>query len=318
MPECKMFRHGMTIGPTGSVRPCCAIETPTEPAKITDPHIWRPRHEDQHQRSLTTWLPECEECRQGEELYGHSLRTRANQQLTNNPGIQYWDLKINNTCNLACRMCSSWSSSIWEQLGKQYPELDEPQMPRRWHREVEDLLPALVDAKVLKFTGGEPLMIPQVKRVMEYLIENDIASVVDLEITTNGTQDFGKWIPLFNKFKSVVIVVSIDAVGERFEYIRAGAKWEQVSNNVIHLNRNKSNGTCIAVIALPQALNANHMHEVKDWCAINNIAYSASPPLLDPEYMKISALTDPNLNAILIKRMELLDKIHATDYRKFI
>lgn len=313
-----MFKHGMTIGPSGSVRPCCAIETPKEPVGLLDTHIWEPRHEEQHQRSLTEWLPECEECRVGEEMFGHSLRTRANQMLTDDPGIQYWDLKINNTCNLACRMCSSWSSSTWEQLGAKYPELDEPPMPNRWHKHIERLLPLLVDVKVLKFTGGEPLLIPQVKRVMEYLIENDISSIVSLELTTNGTQDFAKWIPLFNKFKSVSLVISVDAVGDRFEYIRVGADWKQVSENIIHLNTYKNDHTLVTVTALPQALNANHLHEVEEWCKINSIAYNTSPPLIYPDYMRTSALTDPQLNAILIERLELLDRIHGTDYRKFI
>lgn len=320
MPDCQMFTHGLTIGPNGSVRPCCAIQIYGKNFSIDDD--WQTRHENWREESQHVWLPECLECKLGEEQNGRSLRTFANQSLKNVEGIVYWDLKINNTCNLACRMCDAWSSSTWEKISRENPDLDEIYHKKRndrWHRDIDRVLPLLIDAKIVKFTGGEPFLIPQVKRVIDYLIETETSYVIDLSFTTNGTQDIESWLPKLKKFKSVDLVFSVDAVGKRFEYIRSGAKWDQVSENIKNIKRlTKNTNIKPSVIALPQALNEGHIDEVKYWCEKNQLEFSKSPPLLSPDFMSQQALKDPVLKKKLIKNMKILDRIHGTDYRDFI
>ena len=218
MPECLMFEHGLTLGPSGAVRPCCAFEVSGENLFINDD--WKKRHLEWAQQSKTKWLSGCEECRLAEKQNGHSLRTFANQALKNKYGIVYWDLKINNTCNLACRMCDSWNSSTWERIVKQNPDIDKVyhgQKKDSWHKDIDQLLPLLLDAKIVKFTGGEPFLIPQVKKVIDYLIDTETNQIIELSFTTNGTQDITDWIPKLKEFKSVNIIFSIDAIGFRFE-----------------------------------------------------------------------------------------------------
>ena len=107
-------------------------------------------------------------CKTVEERDGHSYRTTYNKKLEDfdaQQGILFWDLKINNTCNLACRICSAFASSTWEQivkdpansgLGAHYGKI----RGNRWHKEVKDLTHELDGAMEIKFTGGEPTMIP--------------------------------------------------------------------------------------------------------------------------------------------------------------
>ena len=321
MPECKMFNHGLTVGPSGAVRPCCAFQVADKNIDFFD--NWQLRHAGWNTASKRNWLKGCEECKVSESITGHSLRTSANQIIPEDAeGIAYWDLKINNTCNLACRMCDGWSSSTWARLVRENPELKSDNVPRlgqKWHRNLDKILPYMIDAKVVKFTGGEPFLIPQVKTVVDYLIENEISPVVDLMITSNGTVDFSSWIDKFKKFKSTKITISIDSIEKRFEYIRSGASWDQVSQNVVAMQK-LTNGTNIklAVTALPQALNRGYINEVAEWCNQHKIEFMTSAPLLYPDYMQTSALDDPELKEKLIRRMRQLDVIHGTDYRDFI
>ena len=44
MPECKIFDHGVCVGPTGAVRPCCAFMTAGIPNMRWEEN-WRPRHD---------------------------------------------------------------------------------------------------------------------------------------------------------------------------------------------------------------------------------------------------------------------------------
>jgi MoaA/NifB/PqqE/SkfB family radical SAM enzyme len=321
---CKMFRHGLTIGPSGAVRPCCVLKVMDENLYIED--NWKSKHESWYkksQNSETGWIPECNNCRVNESLGRGSLRNYANSLITDDDqGIVHWDLKINNTCNLACRTCDSWNSSTWEKLSKENPDLPREYTKvrnKRWHRGIEDIMPHLLDARVVKFTGGEPFLIPQVKKVIEYLIEHGVSENITLHFNTNGTIDINPWIKYFTKFKHTKIHISVDAIGDRFNYIRAGADWNEVSDNILFLKSlTKQMSLSLGVLCLPQALNVGHIHEVEEWCQNHDIGFIYNPPVVDPDFMSPEALTDPVLRKRLIENLKILDRIHGTDYRDFI
>lgn len=322
MPECKIFDHGVCIGPSGAVRPCCAFMTAGIP-NMSWSEDWKPRHEAWRDESKTKWLDQCIECKQDEEINGHSLRMYYNEELEYAEGIKYWDLKINNTCNLACRMCDPTSSSTWQQivsdnrdkgLNRHYIK---PVMSK-WHKEAKDFLPRMVDATHVKFTGGEPFLIPQVKQIIEGLIDMDVAAAVNLQLITNGTHDISKWKPLFQEFKRVNISISLDAIGKRYEYIRPGSSWQQVSANVLEWNRQKGKNDNIWITALPMILNKDHLWEIEEWCTQNGLDFGAASPCINPAFLRTTAWDTPELRSEFITQMEILDKIHNTNWRDFI
>ena len=201
MPYCKIFKSGITIGPTGGVRPCCAIDTTGETEPTFDEN-WREHHLQLHERSLEDWLPGCAECKLSEDIGRPSLRQHYNKIL-GGQDLEYWDIKINNTCNLACRMCEKTSSSTWESIIKNNKNLDWDDsytgtMKTGWHGDIENILPHLSTARFVKFTGGEPFLIPQVKRIIDWLISEDICSnIEELTFITNGTIDITEWFSRF-------------------------------------------------------------------------------------------------------------------------
>jgi MoaA/NifB/PqqE/SkfB family radical SAM enzyme len=323
MPKCLIFKHGVTIGPTGAVRPCCAFEVERGTPNLYWNDDWEKLHAELSKRNETEWLDECAECKLSEELTGQSLRTMYNERLDNEVGIKHWDFKINNTCNFACRMCNQTSSSTWANIVRNNQEANwesyyDDKHNTRWASEALEFTPLMLDASYVKFTGGEPFMIPQVKKIIEQLIEEDIAPAITLELITNGSHDLRQWSHLFERFKKVNINISIEAVGNRYEYIRPGARWLTTSKNTVIFNKHKPVNTVLTVTILPMVFNRNNLNEIIDWCEDNNINWHQSTPVITPNFMSPGAWDDKELRKTLIKQSKIMDNIHGTNYQDFI
>ena len=323
MPKCAIFKHGVTIGPTGAVRPCCAFEVKHGQPNLYWEDDWQSRHEEWSKLSETQWLDECAECKLSEELTNNSLRKIYNEQFENEVGIKHWDLKINNTCNFACRMCDPVNSSTWANIvrdnkDEQWDEMYTVKHNTRWTKQALDFGPRMLDAKIVKFTGGEPFMIPQVKKIIQQLIDYDVAPAIELHLITNGSHDMVAWNHYFEKFKRVHINISIEATGARYEYIRPGSSWLTTSQNTVKFNKQKPKNTNIAVTILPMVFNRNNLDDVKDWCKENKINYHVSTPVISPDFMSPKALESKKLKNKLIEQSKIMDKIHGTNYRNFI
>ncbi len=273
---------------------------------------WQDHFNKQGIQSESGFIPECHDCEWEDKEEGHSWKDVLNKKLVGSEGITYWDIKFSNTCNLACRMCRPGDSSTWKQIitddytdpyYKQFREAT-------WHKDIDLVLSQIRSVKYLKFTGGEPFMIPQVWRVLNKCIELDIAKDIEVYITTNATML--KHLDKLKQFKKVEILASIDAIGERYEYIRPGAKWQEVKENILELNRQFD----LAVTALPFIFNKDHTHELDAWCEENNLEIRWSPPLHDPEHMRIDALE--RCPDKFYKYAELMDKQHNTNWREWV
>jgi MoaA/NifB/PqqE/SkfB family radical SAM enzyme len=94
--------------------------------------------------------------------------------------------------------------------------------------------PALVQ---IAFTGGEPMLMPEVEEVVDYLIADGRAPTMSIALATNGTRVDVALIEKMKRFREVMLYVSIDGVGPLFDYIRPPARWERVSANVRELAR---------------------------------------------------------------------------------
>jgi organic radical activating enzyme len=343
MPKCLMFKHGVTIGPSGSVRPCCMYDNIDMPWNYNEDG-WREEFDRLYEESVSSdeWNPRCHECKTEEEENGWSLRTEANQRFNeNSTGTRYWDLKINNTCNLMCRMCSPNNSSTWKTQVKESGHDDwvpfikrEMTMRTGWHR---DLLPKMInnlrDTEVIKFTGGEPMLVPHVKKILQYCIDQGVADCVEIKLTTNCTVDPDNgWFDLFDHFRQVHFSMSCDGIGDRFNYVRAGADWNIVSENMLKFSnyKNRHPATTCNLTFLPMSINAACESELKQWCRDNKINFHRSPECWRPDYLSYATLDydlrkrynvksdttfNPELIAKLHQQMKLIDDLYNTDFK---
>jgi sulfatase maturation enzyme AslB (radical SAM superfamily) len=153
------------------------------------------------------------------------------------------DLKIGNYCNLSCRMCSSFSSSkyaaefkkIYNDTGIDYgvDEHEKNYVQSKWYDDDKfvEYVYKFIDNGLthLKFTGGEPLMVPNVKKILQYCIDSGKADSMYFNFITNGTLFSESWMSIFEKFTHRLnISISIDGIGDTYEYIRYPTNWTDV------------------------------------------------------------------------------------------
>lgn len=142
------------------------------------------------------------------------------------------ELNSSNFCNLKCRICYPTASTKWINEAKKLYGWHET-----LHKNLEDnnLNQVQVWAENLQelcFFGGEPLLSKENLALMQYLIDSGHAQNIDLLFNTNGTIFTDEIVGLITKFKRVRMYFSIDDIGERFEYQRKNANWNEVVNNI--------------------------------------------------------------------------------------
>jgi organic radical activating enzyme len=139
--------------------------------------------------------------------------------------LEHLDLRWSNTCNLNCVYCSPTYSSRWAELRGLTQKF-------RVSPTVTDL--DLANLKFLQLAGGEPLLIKENYELLERVLR--INSHVKIEVTTNLTSIHNNKIyQLLKNFDNVTFVVSYESTGDKFEYIRNGAKWAEFQSNLVQL-----------------------------------------------------------------------------------
>jgi MoaA/NifB/PqqE/SkfB family radical SAM enzyme len=155
----------------------------------------------------------------------------------------YFDLKLGSICNLKCRICTFENSIKWAKDAKALKLADDSIVDyylanSRWAEDYpafwQDLLQYTDDVVQIDFAGGDPLLIKEHYRFLELLTEQTDVSNMAIHYNTNGTILPPDHIlnTIWPKFKRVEIMLSIDAVGAKFEYQRHGAKWNTVEKNI--------------------------------------------------------------------------------------
>ena len=96
----------------------------------------------------------------------------------------------------------------------------------------DDLLKSVDTLERLYITGGEPLINERVAEILDHLIESGAANHINLELSTNCTHVNSSFIERLKKFRGVELLLSLDAVGHAYEYIRYPARWSVVETNI--------------------------------------------------------------------------------------
>jgi hypothetical protein len=202
------------------------------------------------------------------------------------------DIRFGNLCNQKCVMCSPAFSNLWyeehfdyfktnsfgqgtkitvtknKETGK-WIEPDELQWYEdpRWWPKFEEMMPHL---RHIYITGGEPMVTPGHDIMLDKLIESGYAKNVWLEYDTNASAVNDKIAQRWSHFKKVDIRASMDAIGDQYELIRFGGKWEKFQNNIKKLKQYQieSNNKIelLAVSTCFQIPTCYSIIESEEWC----------------------------------------------------
>lgn len=244
----------MEVSPIGDARPCCLY---IESLKDDDGKsinlstssffdAWSSKDlRELRQKFLRGEKPKnCSRCWEVEAIGKVSKRQNNNERFSHhlqnlneeNPSPVYLDLKLGTLCNLKCRTCSTESSSRWysdevKLFGKALNSKTKgywPESDTFWE-ELEETIPSL---EFIDFAGGEPLLLTKHFNFLHKCVEMDVAKNISIHYNTNGTIPIiDEMIELWSNFKWVEVMFSLDAIEEKFEYIRHPAKWNKVREN---------------------------------------------------------------------------------------
>ena len=163
------------------------------------------------------------------------------------------EIKLNNLCNLKCRMCHPMDSTSWNDWGqvKEFyvkennylvPVINKLKLETskylcpfedtdNWWASFERLLPHF---RRVEFAGGEPLMDPQHYKILDML--KPYAKNIEIKYATNGTTlgiSKGRTIhDYWPHFKSVAVNVSLDGIHGVYNYIRTNSNFSEVEKNI--------------------------------------------------------------------------------------
>ena len=257
------------VAQNGNVTPCCQAPWGEE-AKLGNinqqgiQEIWTGKPFDAFRKQMLNGnAPEvCSRCYDKEKMGWISLREITNDkyeaeinslirnkfQAGSYAQPVYFDIRFSNVCNLKCRICNFSSSSSWYNDDVALGNID-PKTPalttsmvdeEKFYAEFKHQIGSI---KEIYFAGGEPLMMEQHYRMLVFLIESGNTQCklfynTNLSRLTFKDQDV---LDYWKQFDYVNLAVSLDDIGERLEYQRKNAKWDQMKLNFDRIKREAPN-----------------------------------------------------------------------------
>jgi len=195
---------------------------------------------------------QCGKCYDQEKSGFFSLRLSSNKHFGHNIGmidntqadgtadfvIKYWDIRFSNLCNFACRSCGTWFSSNWyEDHKKLTGKPPEHAKIMRVGRTADDIWNQMLEqfdhVEQFYFAGGEPLIMEEHYKILKELDRRKMYHVRLIYNTNFSKLTFKDMdvLELWNKFDSVSVGASLDAMGPRAEYMRKGTVWSDIEAN---------------------------------------------------------------------------------------
>jgi sulfatase maturation enzyme AslB (radical SAM superfamily) len=168
----------------------------------------------------------------------------------------FYEVRLNNKCNLACRGCQpSFSSRIEEEFQKFNIQDPKPRRDIYSSLDIIDKDTLSPDVRVY-LTGGEPTVMVPVYQFMQECIDLGKTDF-DFTIGTNGAVISNKFLNLADHFENMNFSVSLDGYGKVNDYWRWGSDWDQVIANTKELQRR---GHTISINCVPGIYNVTNLH----------------------------------------------------------
>ena len=163
------------------------------------------------------------------------------------------EINIGSTCDMKCMYCTHHYSTQWAAERIKYGEISQsqydiefPKAPSRFNEKFWEWFNNVGRHSVVRIgvIGGEPLITPEfytfVNKLIDSISEIQPAKknkimfwvVTNLNTPPNYLEKFFKYFPSLTEVFDVEILVSMESVGPRAEYIRNGVNWERFTSNM--------------------------------------------------------------------------------------
>ena len=207
-----------------------------------------------------------------------------------------WQIDLGNHCNSACVMCVPESSS---RLAAEFHRIGfiDRLPPANW---VED--PSRVDVFIdllretprlayLHFIGGETLITPGFKRILQALVKQDFRDKITLGLTTNLTVWDKEINQLLCEFKQVHLGMSIESMTTVNDYVRYPSNIQSVTE-IMHqwIDLSRTQGWIPTLRTTPTALTAGELLGIYRFASANQVGIESCNFLEEPHMLRMSVL----------------------------
>ena len=306
---------GLTIREDGHVRTCCIGEKSLGDLNeqsiddiVNSPTLIK------IQQKMLSGLPDLENCKscvsQQQQAGIAPLKEHYNQFYPtfdlDQIKLMCLDIRWNNTCNLGCMYCTPKFSSVWQDrlTIKRSPVVKDYQ---------DDLLQWILDrshqTQEITLVGGEPLLMKQ-----NYELINQLSDQCKISIITNLNYDLPR-LPCITKMLSrpkenTIWNVSLDNIGAQFEYVRHGASWQQVKDNLIYLNQHWDELVSVNfVVSMFSAFEVVHTVQVLHQLGVKKITFL---PIINNSAIDVFNMPEP-IRLAAAEQLQLAQQWHFTN-----
>ena len=183
--------------------------------------------------------------------------------------VFFIDLRYSNLCNLKCRTCGHSNSSTWFDDDKALSKRDNSKKTRiltpiSEEKMNQHVLSHLDSLKELYVAGGEPFLSKGFFPLLEKLdnMKANLTVNTNLSYSKNRLERF---ISLTESFKSVNLILSLDDIDLRFEYLRKNSSFKRVKENLDYLSSLKRENVQITVNVVISIFNVYYLNDLKEF-----------------------------------------------------
>ena len=207
-----------------------------------------------------------------------------------------WQIDLGNHCNSACVFCSPESSSRlaseFYRIGfiDRLPVLNWTEDPQQIDTLI-DLLSKTSGLAYLHFLGGETVITPGFKKILQALVKQDFRNKITVGFTTNLTVWDDEINQLLCEFKQVHLGMSIESMTRVNDYVRYPSNIQSVTETMhrwIELSRVQ--GWIPTIRTTPTVLTAGELLDVYKFASAAQVGIESCNFLDNPRVLRMSVL----------------------------
>ena len=231
---------------------------------------------------------------------------------------QDWQIDLGNFCNSACIFCDPASSSRLASEFKRIGIID--QAPRAsWCEDptkFNTFLDALRSSKTIKylhFIGGETLITPAFKRILETLIEENLHKTITIGFTTNLTVWDQDTVNLLEQFEQVNLGLSIECIHPLNDYVRYGSDIDQTVKIMEQWIAVATESNWLTQLRItPTIFTIWHLDTIYEYAYHQKLAVESCNFLNNPAFMRPSGLPKSIRTQVIAKLSAWINKYDIT------
>lgn len=191
-------------------------------------------------------------------ILGHDKFEQAIKKISNNSkgdilDVVKLEMRSSNYCNLQCLHCDHESSTQWlnfySKPGIKEIALKTGRINEKFYKDPnerekyksyltsdcvyqDEVNKSMETAKVIQWSGGEPMIDPNHIGWLEHLTNNKSNEQTMFYHTNLNVKNIEKFFPYWEKFNSIQVIVSLDCPPSTYSFFRRNSDYNLVKNNI--------------------------------------------------------------------------------------